>query len=200
MKKSNVNISIEQKKYSLAFEEFFRFYYPRLRRYASYFLKDQEEADDLVQEVFLQLWKDREHLDPNRNLTSFTFTLVKNRCFDRLRKRIVEEKYLLHQAKKESEELYHISFDETGEFISMEELLHRELLKLIEKMPSKCGIAFRLRWIDGKKVREIALEMNISATMVDKYLAKGLSFAKDHLNPDLFVLLVTFPPCCLPVS
>ncbi|MEN6456081.1 MAG: sigma-70 family RNA polymerase sigma factor [Prolixibacteraceae bacterium] len=190
MNKSNVNISMEKKKYSLAFEEFFRFYHSRLRRYARYFLKDPEEADDLVQEVFLQLWKDQTLLDPDRNLPSFTFTLVRNRCFDRLRKRIVEEKYLLHQAKKESEELYHISFDKTGEFISMEELLHRELLKLIEKMPPKCGIAFRLRWIDGKKVREIALEMNISSTMVDKYLAKGLSFAKDHLNPDLFVLLL----------
>ncbi len=190
MKKSNVNISMERKKYSLAFEEFFRFYYPRLRRYARYFLRDPEEAEDLVQEVFLQLWKDQKQLDPDRNLPSFTFTLVKNKCFDRLRKRVVEEKYLLHQAKKESEELYHISFDETGEFISMEELLHRELNKLIEKMPSKCGIAFRLRWIDGKKVREIALEMNISTTMVDKYLAKGLSFAKDNLNPDLFILLL----------
>ncbi|MEL7585068.1 MAG: RNA polymerase sigma-70 factor [Prolixibacteraceae bacterium] len=190
MNKSKPNISIERKRYSLAFEEFFRFYYPRLRRYARYFLRNPEEADDLVQEVFLQLWKDQKQLDPDRNLPSFTFTLVKNRCFDRLRKRVVEEKYLLHQAKKESEELYHISFDETGEFISMEELLHRELNKLIEKMPSKCGIAFRLRWIDGKKVREIAREMNISTTMVDKYLAKGLSFAKDNLKPDLFVLLL----------
>jgi len=190
MNKGKPNISIERKRYSLAFEEFFRFYYPRLRRYARYFLRNPEEADDLVQEVFLQLWKDQKQLDPDRNLPSFTFTLVKNRCFDRLRKRVVEEKYLLHQAKKESEELYHISFDETGEFISMEELLHRELNKLIEKMPSKCGIAFRLRWIDGKKVREIAREMNISTTMVDKYLAKGLSFAKDNLKRDLFVLLL----------
>lgn len=190
MKENNLNISMGQKKYSLAFEEFFRFYSPRLRRYARYFLRNPEEADDLVQEVFFQLWRDQKELDPDRNLPSFTFTLVKNRCFDLLRKRVVEEKYLLHQAKKESEELYHISFDETGEFISMEELLHRELNKLIVKMPLKCGIAFRLRWIDGKKVREIAREMNISTTMVDKYLAKGLRFAKDNLNPDLFILLL----------
>jgi RNA polymerase sigma-70 factor (ECF subfamily) len=190
MKKSKPDISLERKKYSLAFEEFFRFYSPRLRRYARYFLKDHEEADDLVQEIFLQLWRDRKKLDPDRDPSSFTFTLIRNRCLDRLRKRVVAEKYLLHQAKKESEELYHISFDETGEFISMEELLHRELLKLIEKMPDKCGIAFHLRWIDGKKVREIAGEMNISTTMVDKYLAKGLRFAKDNLNPDLFVLLL----------
>lgn len=189
MKKSKPDISMERKKYSFAFEEFFRFYYPRLQRYACYFLRNQEEADDLVQEVFLQLWKDRKTLDPNRHLSSFTFTLVKNRCLDRLRKRVVEEKYLLHRAKKESEELYHISFDETGEFISMEALLHRELMKLIEKMPPGCATAFRLRWIDGKKVREIAGEMNISTTMVDKYLAKGLRFAKENLDPDLFVLL-----------
>jgi RNA polymerase sigma-70 factor (ECF subfamily) len=190
MKESNVNISMERKKYSLAFEEYFRFYYPRLKKYARYFLRNSEEADDLVQEVFLQLWKDQEKLHQDQNIPSFTFTLLKNKCFDLLRRRVVEEKYLLHQAKKESEELYHISFDETGEFISMEELLHRELNKLIEKMPDKCGIAFRLRWIDGKKVREIASEMHISTTMVDKYLARGLSFAKENLSPDLFILLL----------
>ncbi|MGV8093627.1 MAG: sigma-70 family RNA polymerase sigma factor [Mangrovibacterium sp.] len=190
MKKSKVNISMERKKYSLAFEEFFRFHYPRLRKYACYFLRNSEEADDLVQEVFLQLWRDQEKLDQDLNIPSFTFTLLKNKCFDLLRRRIVEKKYLLHQAKKKSEELYHISFEETGEFISMEEMLHRELNKLIEKMPSKCGIAFRLRWIDGKKIREIAKEMNISTTMVDKYLARGLEFAKENLSPDLLILLL----------
>lgn len=112
MKESHVNRIMKQKNYSLAFEEFFRFYYPRLRKYARYFIRNAEEADDVVQEVFLQLWKDQKRLDPQQNIPSYTFTLLKNKCLDLLRRRVVEEKYLVQKAKKESEELYHISFED----------------------------------------------------------------------------------------
>ena len=46
-----------------AFREIFRLYYPRLERYAVYFLKNHEQAEDLVQDVFLQIWKNRKTLN-----------------------------------------------------------------------------------------------------------------------------------------
>lgn len=177
-----------------SFEDFFRFYYPRLKKYAHYFLRNEEEAEDLVQDVFFQLWKDKKHLENDKSIPSYVFTLVKNRCLNTLKRRVVEEKYLLHQASLVSEELYHISFGESGEFISMEENLQLELDKLIAQMPEKCAIAFRLKWLEGKKIREIAEEMNISTTMVDKHLAKGIAIAKEKLSPGLFVLFLLLSP------
>ena len=57
-------------------------------------------------------------------------------------------------------------------------------------MPGRCAEAFRLKWLEGKKIREIAGIMQISTTMVDKHLAKGLQIAREKLSPGMFLFLV----------
>ncbi|MGE4586085.1 MAG: RNA polymerase sigma-70 factor, partial [Mangrovibacterium sp.] len=161
-----------------SFEDFFRFYYPRLINYARYFLKSEQSAEDLVQDAFLQLWRNKEILKRERNIPSYMFALLRNKCLDSLKRKVVEDKYFHRQASMKEEELYFISFDGTGEYTSMEELLQKELQSLILEMPERCGTAFRLKWIEGKKIREIAKIMNISPTMVEKHLAKGLAVAR----------------------
>jgi RNA polymerase sigma-70 factor (ECF subfamily) len=64
-----------------------------------------------------------------------------------------------------------------------------ELEAVIAEMPPKCQTAFRLKWFEGKKIREIAELMDISTTMVDKHLARGIKIVRQKLNPDLFVFL-----------
>lgn len=172
------------------FEGLFRLYYPRLKKYAVSILHNSNEAEDLVQDVFYQLWKDRPQLDKEKNTDSYFFTILKNKCLNTLRHKVVEEKYTIQQSQNKAEELYHISFRETDEFVSMEKRLTKELEKIIAEMPSKCQEAFRLKWFEGKKIREIAEIMNISTTMVDKHLAKGLRIAREKMNPDIFILFL----------
>ncbi|MCD6354787.1 MAG: RNA polymerase sigma-70 factor [Prolixibacteraceae bacterium] len=172
-----------------AFEGLFRLYFPRLKKYASYFLKDTDEAEDLIQDVFLQVWKNRTTLNNEKNLAPFLFTLVKNRCLNSLKRKVIEDKSIATQAKIDSEELYHISFEVENNFSSMEEKLFSELEKIISEMPERCRTAFRLKWIEGKKIKEIAAIMKISTTMVDKHLSKGLRIARQKLTPDMFLFL-----------
>ncbi len=173
-----------------SFEELFRLYYPRSIRYASYFLKDQAEAEDMVQDVFFQIWESKPKLDDENNISAYIFSRLKNRCLNALKHRVVEEKYKNFHISFEAEELYSISMNEQGEFVSMDELLKQELEKVIAAMPAKCSQVFSLRWIDGKKIKEIAEELSISTTMVDKHLAKGLEIAKLKMNPELFLLFL----------
>jgi RNA polymerase sigma-70 factor (ECF subfamily) len=72
----------------------------------------------------------------------------------------------------------------------MEQRLFTELEMIMKEMPEKCQTAFRLKWFEEKKIREIAEIMNISTTMVDKHLAKGLEIARKKLNPDLYIFLL----------
>ena len=173
-----------------SFEKLFHRYYPRLKSYASYFLKDDDEAEDLIQDVFYQLWKNRDQLNREKNAASFIFVQTRNRCLNSLKRKVVEERFIQQQAYLESEELYHISFNDSGEFITIHEKLNHELTKLITDMPEKCGQAFSLKWLEGKKIREIAEIMEISTTMVDKHLAHGLEIAKKKLKPDLLLFLI----------
>ncbi len=173
-----------------SFGDLYRLYHPRLKNYAFRLLDNEDEAEDLIQEVFLVLWKNRLQLDENNNLNSYIFSILKNKCFNYLKHKIVEGKYLVKPAGFESEELYHISFTGDAEFIPIEDLLIQELEMMISEMPEKCGVAFRLKWFEGKKIKEIAGIMNISTTMVDRHLARGLKIARKHISsifPEKFI-------------
>lgn len=173
-----------------AFKKMFLLYYPRLIRYASFFLNNPDEAEDLVQDAFIQIWQNRETINHEKSFSFFIFTLVRNRCLNSLKRKVVKNKLFVNQANAKTEELYHIGFESEDDFLSMKETLLIEIQKIIFKMPERCQIAFRLKWIEGKKNREIAEEMKISATMVDKHLAKGLKIARKNLAPDLFLFLL----------
>ncbi len=170
------------------FGQLFNLYYPRLKRYAFCLLKDDAEAEDLVQDVFVQFWQSTPGFQDENKVGSYLYTSVKNRCLNLLKHKFIEKKYVLNALENEAEELYHISLAETDEFISMEKRLKNELEKIISEMPEKCRTAFRLRWFEGKKIREIAEIMEISTTMVDKHLAKGLETARQKLPPDFNAL------------
>ncbi|KOH46093.1 RNA polymerase sigma-70 factor [Sunxiuqinia dokdonensis] len=184
------NIGRWQEERLRIFEDLFKLYYPRLKRYAASFLHSDDEANDVVQDLFFQLWEDQSILERERNIPGYIFTVLKNKCLNILKHRIVEEKYLHQQACLVSEELHHLSFEASGAFVSMEDLLHRELNRIIKLMPDKCGIVFRMKWIEGKKNREIAEEMQISMTMVDKQLAKGMTIAREQLSRSLLLLFI----------
>lgn len=173
-----------------SFEELFRSYYLQMKRYTLHFIQNEEEANDLVQDVFLQLWSKRDSINDNKNEVAFMFTLLRNKCLNSIKKKVIEGKYMERQLYVETERLYHLSFEQSNEFESMKDRLSLEFDSLISEMPEKCGIAFRLKWIEGKRIKEIASEMNISTTMVDKHLAKGLEIARRKFKHELLLVLL----------
>lgn len=190
MNESKDIIRLIKNKSISTFEELFRFHYPRMRRYAIHFLQDEEEANDLIQDVFVQLWTRREELNEEKNISAFLFTILKNKCLNTLKQRVIEDRYIIQQSAFETERLYHLSLSQNTDFKSMESQLHLEIESLIATLPEKCGIVFRLKWIEGKKIKEIAQLMNISTTMVDKHLAKGMEIARKKIHPDLLLLFI----------
>lgn len=171
-----------------AFKKVFAIYYPRLEKYAGYFIANRQEAEDIVQDVFVQVWENREAINPDSNFDSYLFTLVRNRCLNVLKKKLVE-KNCFDKIQVNSEELYHISFEMDDDYLSMEKLLYEQLEKIIEEMPERCQSAFCLKWKEGKKIREIADIMGISATMVDKHLAKGMEIVRQKMTSEMLLFL-----------
>lgn len=192
MTTSNGQLSIQERKKLLEFEELFHTFFPRLKSFAFHIINDENEAEDLVQEVFIQTWKNIDQLNEKSNLGGYLFTSLKNKCLNKIKHDIVKRKFEYHQAYFESEELYHISFLGDQTFIPFQTELSQQIDQLIESMPPKCGEVFRQKWIEGKKHREIAETLNISMTMVDKHLAKGLELARKNLHPEFFILFIYF--------
>jgi len=180
-----VNLKKGKKK---AFKKVFTIYYPRLEKYAGYFIANSQEAEDIVQDVFVQVWENREAIKTDSNFDSYLFTLVRNRCLNVLKKQMAEKNYI-DKIQANSEELYNISFGMEDNFLSMEKLLYEQLEKIIEEMPERCQSAFCLKWKEGKKIREIADIMGISSTMVDKHLAKGMEMVRQKMTSEMILLL-----------
>ena len=68
------------------FEEIYLKYFPRLLRFAQEYVPAKEDAENILQDVFMVLWERRDDLKIHISLTSYLFTLIKNRCIDHLRR------------------------------------------------------------------------------------------------------------------
>ena len=101
-----------------AFELFFRKYNIRLCAFANKFLDDPEEAQEIVQDMFVKIWEGRDEIDPENSLKSYVFKTVQNLSINRLRRKKVESRYT---------EIYRLVYIENQEFSVHESLLAREL-------------------------------------------------------------------------
>ena len=167
-----------------AFDFFFNYYYPGLCVYAQNIISiPQQEAKDLVQDVFVKFWNDREKTDIRFSIRSYLFVSVKNKCFDLHRKRTADLKVL--EITKDFD-ITDESFD-TYVLSELESLFNRSL----EKLPERCREVFELSRFHGLKNREIAAKLNLSEKTVENQVTKALHILKEELK-DYLPLLALF--------
>jgi RNA polymerase sigma-70 factor, ECF subfamily len=168
-----------------AFELFFRKYNIRLCSFANKFLDNPEEAQEVVQDMFVKIWESRNELDPESSLKSYIFKIVQNLSINRLRRRKVESKYL---------EIYRLVYIENKEFTVHESLLATELeahiIHSIKKLPSECRKIFELSRSEGLKYREIADTLNISVKTVETQMSKALRSLRLELTDYITLMLI----------
>lgn len=75
------------------FEKLYKLYYPKMFAFAKNYVPANEDAENIVHDVFLTLWERKEEIEISFTLTTYLFTLVKNRCLNFLRHKLIEEEY-----------------------------------------------------------------------------------------------------------
>jgi RNA polymerase sigma-70 factor (ECF subfamily) len=167
-----------------AFDFFFNYYYPGLCVYAQKMISlPEEEARDIVQDVFVKFWNDCKKLDVQFSIRSYLFVAVKNKCFDVLRKKNrnikVQEISNEYDIADEAFETYILS--------ELETLFNNSLTKL----PERCREVFELSRLHGLKNREIAAKLNLSEKTVENQITKALHILREELK-DYLPLLILF--------
>lgn len=176
------------------FEEIYVSYFSRMKYFALEYVLSEEDAENIVQDVFTELWERKEILTYNINLVAFLFTSIKNRCIDHLRHRVIareavnqiqEEYQVTLKVKLASLEL----FDQS---LLSEQDIEKIVSEVINSLPEKCREIFIKSKIEGKKQKDIASEMNISIKTVENQMniayKKLKSELKDYLPLLLFLL------------
>jgi RNA polymerase sigma-70 factor (family 1) len=138
-------------------------YSDRIYRMAYRFMGNREEAEDIVQEVYLKLWGLRKELDKYDSIEAFSIRITRNLCLDYLRKRKTNQNAMNSERNKWED--YH---SETPEH-SLEKKEEKEVvLSLIEGLPEPQRSLVHLRHIEEKEYDEIAsmVNMNVNAIRV----------------------------------
>lgn len=166
-----------------AFKELFFDFYPSLCVFAQRYISSAEVCEDIVQETFYNLWKNRKKIEVTSSFRNYLITSVKNSCTDYLRKQSVRQNYAKRKTADEEmdtpEEIYTI-----GE---LEEMFHAAL----ERLSPNVRKAFELSRLEHMTYNKIAEKMNISSKTVEVYISKALSTLRTELKDYLPLLLLS---------
>lgn len=157
-----------------AFDFVFKEYYKSLSQFSYSFIKDQDKAEGLVQEVFIKLWEKRESLSNVDNLSSYLMGMVRNISIDLLRKEKTSLKVYSNIRLEQS-------VNTTEEQISKNEF-EENLLKSVQKLPERCRVAFELSRFDSLTNKEIAGKMKISVKGVEALIGRSLKMLRSELE------------------
>ncbi|MDP4184139.1 MAG: RNA polymerase sigma-70 factor [Bacteroidota bacterium] len=167
--------------------EIFAQYHAKIFRFSVAYLKDEHDAYDVVQEVFVKLWETRYSLKRDTNFEALLFTIAKNTVLSRFRKRLTEQKYLDYLAQ--SADTHTQDTEEQTDYT----FLKQKYEQLIETLPTKRKEIFILSREKGLSNKEIAQMKGITEKTVEDHMTKALAFLKKQLsNYGVWTLLFYF--------
>ena len=145
-----------------AFEYIFSTYYNPLVGFCKQFVYQGEDAKNIVQETFVNLWLNREKIEKIGGIKSFLYTYAKSKSLNFIRHKKMVGQYS-DKILNDFEKNLNLEVLETFDFESYEIKEFQEIIqKSIEELPEKCRAVFIFKRHFGKSNKEIALEMNIS--------------------------------------
>lgn len=172
-----------------AFAALYRTYWKQVFQFSRLYLKNESDAEDVVQEVFIRLWQIHDRILPDENFSGFLFIITRNMIFTRFRRKIDPLGFQLSvlAALESSEDIEsEISARDLSAYID----------QLVDAMPARQRQIFNMSRREHKSYREIAEELNLSQKTVEAHMHEALRFLRDNLAWLLWALLASNGPGC----
>lgn len=167
-----------------AFTEIYNRYKGVLYIHAFNRLKDEEEADDVVHELFTTLWTKRNELELKTNLSGYLYQAVRNRIIDVISHKKVASAYIVS--------LQHLI--DKGEAVTDHRLREKQLNAQIDQeiaaLPPKMRSVFEMSRKEHLSHKEIALQLDLSESTVKKHVNNALKILRTKLGLVTFLLLL----------
>lgn len=171
----------------ILFEQYFKDYHFMLVVYAQKFIHNEEVAYDLVQDAFLNLWRNFANLTNQKAAKSYLFTSVRNNCLNHLSKQTVQKRYTDESLQLKKEEINDYS---TTYSSLIEKEIEEKLSKAINTLPKKYQVPFRLSRFDSLSNKEIASTLNLPLRTVETRIYRALKQIKLELKDYLLLFLL----------
>lgn len=160
----------------------FEKHYSNLMFYASRFV-DEDEAEDIIQDVFFELWNRRENVEFGENIKSFLYRSVYTKALNVIKHKTIVENYNAEEIQLQNIRMEFYQPDNVEVIQRIENIeLRREIYSAINSLPDKCREIFKLSYIYNHTNKEIADALGISIRTVEAHMYKALKFLREKLG------------------
>jgi RNA polymerase sigma-70 factor (family 1) len=170
-----------------AFDILYKKYSKRLYKFGFSILKSREEAENLIQDVFLNLWENRLKVEKNSSIKSYVFAITYNSAISIIRKKAKESQFIeyLKSLQEINEEPVNIELEYNE--------LTNKIDEIIKALPQRQKEVYLLHKVEGLKYNEIAERLNISLNTVENHMSRALKTIRTKLgNYSLIAILFWF--------
>lgn len=165
-----------------AFELIFKTYYKVLVRFAMQYIKDQDEAENIVQDVMYRFWENRKRLDPEKNIKAYLYTSVKNQALSFLKHQKIKNNY------NQNNPAIHIDHHSPEQAFQTKEL-EVAIQASIGQLPETCRRIFCMNRFENLTYKEIASIQGVSVKAVEKQMTRAFKLLRKHLGSFLTHIL-----------
>lgn len=162
--------TIKEKQFKALFEK----YYTKLYYSSLAIVRDEDDACDIVNDVFAHIWEKHDSFEDTVN-SMYLYTSIRHRSLDHLKKKKVRDNYANNYMKNN---------DEGFQYDDEEEERIRQIQKVIDKMPEKTKYVLDQCYMEGKKYMEVASDIGISRDGVRKHIVKALRLLREAFSKD----------------
>lgn len=164
-------------------------YFEKLMFHATRFVDDQAEAEDIVADVFYELWSRRDEIDFEKGIVSYMYKAVSMRALNVLRHKNVAAVRIEALEAINERRMDFIDKSNLEDKIESSDI-KAEIQEAMDKLPDKCKEAFTLSYIKGLKSKEIAQIMDISVRTVEAHVYKALRLLRERLQYLMMFVLI----------
>ena len=158
-----------------SYEFLFRLHYEPLLSYSITITKSEADSEEVIEELFYKLWKDRKKINIKHSISAYLYQSVFHNSLQIIKRGKLTENYIqysLNQPRQDIDPLEILKYEE----------LNRAFFELMEELPERQRLIFKMNRIQGLKYKEIADELSISLKTVESNITKALQYFRENLR------------------
>lgn len=169
-----------------AFEKLFKLHYQMLLKVALFLLQDAEQSEEIVHDVFLNVWQKRENVNPEASFKNYLITAVRNRCFNHLKAK--KKTHSINDDETWVEELVADNHTDTQAQVKD---VQKALEEAVNKLPDQCRLIFQLSRYENMSYKEIAAALELSPKTIENQIGRALKALRNDLKDFLPLFLIS---------
>jgi RNA polymerase sigma-70 factor, ECF subfamily len=170
-----------------AFDALYERYSKRIYKFAYSILKSVEESENILQDVFLNLWENRRNVEKDSSVKYYIFTICYNSSISLIRKKARETQFIDYL--KSLQDINQDPANLEAEYIELEKRVN----EIIEQLPQRQKEVYVLHRVEGLKYEEIAKRLYISVNTIETHMSRALKTIQEKLGKSsLLAILFCF--------